>query len=70
MRTGFDEEVTRLPPAQRVVFDYEQARVLFEADIFWATEAIGEEELASWLSVYQLSRDMIERGIVEVIFDD
>ena len=28
------------------------------------------DELHSWLSVYQLSRDMIERGIVEVIFGD
>jgi hypothetical protein len=28
------------------------------------------EELPSWLGVYQLSRDMIPRGIVEVTFDD
>jgi hypothetical protein len=27
-------------------------------------------ELTAWLSVYQLSRDMVPRGIVEVIWDD
>ncbi len=44
-----------------------RARLLLEADVFWATEAVGIEELNSWLSVYQLSRDMTPRGIVEVI---
>jgi hypothetical protein len=52
------------------VFEHERAQLLFEADVFWATEAIGAEVLASWLNVYQLSRDMVQRGIVEVIFDD
>ena len=41
-----------------------------EADVFWATAAIGIEELTAWLSVYQLSRDMVPRGIIEVIWDD
>lgn len=70
MQEGFDEEFINLPSVQKCVFEHEQARLLFEADVFWATEAIGTEVLASWLSVYQLSRDMVERGIVEVIFDD
>jgi hypothetical protein len=52
------------------VFEHEQARLRFEADVFWATEAIGPEELTAWLSVYQLSRDMVPRGIVEVLLDD
>ena len=66
MQAGFDQAFTSLPAEQRDVFDYGRARLLFEADVFWATEAIGEKELASWLSVYQLSRDLVERGIVEV----
>lgn len=70
MQEGFDQEFTNLPPELRAPFDYAHARLLFEADIFWATEAIGAEELASWLDVYQLSRDMVQRGIVEVLFDD
>ena len=70
MEAGFDRSFQQLPHLQRNVFEYERARLLFEADVFWATEAIGTDELNSWLSVYQLSRDMIDRGIVEVIFDD
>ena len=70
MREGFDQVFVDLPPTQWEVFVHERARLLFEADVFWATEIIGAEELASWLSVYQLSRDMMPRGIVEVIFDD
>lgn len=70
MQQGFDQEFADLPPIQQDVFKHERARLLFEADVFWATEAVGMEELNSWLSVYQLSRDMVQRGIVEVIFDD
>ncbi len=70
MQEGFDREFRSLPLLQRDVFEYEQARLLFEADVFWATEAIGAEELTAWLSVYQLSREMVPRGIVEVLLDD
>jgi hypothetical protein len=70
MHEGFDREFRSLPPPQRDMFDYEQARLLFEADVFWATEAIGAEELTAWLSVYQLSREMVPRGIVEILLDD
>jgi hypothetical protein len=52
------------------VFEHEQARLVFEADIFWATEAIGVDELTAWLSVYQLSREMVPRGIVEIEVND
>jgi hypothetical protein len=70
MQTGFDQEFTALPSEQRTIFEHGRARLLFEADVFWATEAIGENELTAWLSVYQLSRDMVERGIVEVYSND
>ena len=70
MHEGFDREFAALSPPQRYVFEHEPARLRFEADIFWATEAVGAGVLASWLSVYQLSRDMQQRGIVEVILDD
>jgi predicted nucleotidyltransferase len=70
MNEGFDREFINLPKEQREVFDHGRARLLFEADVFWATEAIGTKELDSWLSVYQLSRDMVQRGIIEVRFDD
>jgi hypothetical protein len=35
-----------------------------------SSQSMGKEELTTWLSVYQLSRDMVPRGIVEVIWDD
>ena len=70
MQEGFDREFAALALPQRYVFEHERARLLFEADIFWATEAVGAAVLASWLSVYQLSHDMEQRGIVEVIHDD
>jgi hypothetical protein len=70
MQEGFDRVFRQLPQSQQNVFEHDRARLLFEADVFWATEAIGVDELNSWLSVYQLSRDIIYRGIIEVIFDD
>jgi hypothetical protein len=70
MQERFDPVFRRLAPPQWDAFEHDRARLLFEADIFWATEAVGVEELNSWLSVYQLSRNMVERGIVELIFDD
>jgi hypothetical protein len=70
MQAGFDWEFGDLPSPQREVFAHESARLRFEADVFWATEAIGTEELLAWLSVYQLSREMRPRGIVEVLWHD
>ena len=70
MQAGFDRECADLPSPQREVFAHESARLQFEADVFWATEAIGTEELMAWLSVYQLSREMTPRGIVEVRWHD
>jgi hypothetical protein len=70
MQEGFDREFTHLPPSQHEVFVHEQARPLFEVEVFWATEAIGTEELLAWLSVYQLSRELVPRGIVEVMWHD
>ena len=70
MQIGFDREFADLPSPQREVFAHEAAQLQFEADVFWATEAIGTEELLAWLSVYQLSREMIPRGIVEVLWHD
>jgi hypothetical protein len=67
MQAGFDREFADLPSPQREAFAHESARLRFEADVFWATEAIGTDELLAWLSVYQLSREMIPRGIVEVL---
>lgn len=48
MQVGFDREFQHLPPTQRDVFEHERARLRFDADVFWATVAIGIEELTTW----------------------
>jgi hypothetical protein len=50
----------------RAVFDSTRAKLLFEADVFWARASIGEEVLKTWLETYQISRSFRKRGIVEL----
>jgi hypothetical protein len=45
-------------------FKSERAQPLLDADVFWATEAGGMDELNSGLIVYQLVRGMGQRGIM------
>jgi len=52
-------------PAQ-AVFDSVRARLLFQADVFWARVSIGDEMLNLWLETYQTSRGFRKRGIVEL----
>ena len=47
MQEGFDQDFAALSPPQRYVFEHEQARLRFEADILWATEAVGAAGLPS-----------------------
>jgi hypothetical protein len=54
----------------RKVFDPVEARIGFDADIFWTRSSIGEEILTLWLETYQKTRDFQPRGIVEVMIDD
>lgn len=70
MRRGFDLMLPQLAAPVRELFDYGAARLHYEADVFWATEALGEAALGEFLSVYQITRDFGSRGIVEVIVDD
>ena len=52
--------------AARVVFDSAQARLLYESDVFWARDSIGDKTLELWLETYQISRSFRKRGIVEL----
>ena len=52
------------------LFDHVQARLSFNADIFWARSSIGQEVIDLWLETYQITRDFQERGILEVIIND
>ena len=51
--TVVGEEFANLLPIQQDAFQHERAQLLFEADVFWATEAVDMEERNSWLSWYR-----------------
>jgi len=59
-------EVERIDPPAQAVFDSTRAKLLFEADVFWARTSIGAEILETWLETYQISRSFRKRGIVEL----
>jgi hypothetical protein len=61
-----DFEVDGVAAPARAVFDSVQAKLLFEADVFWARSSIGREVLDLWLDTYQISRSFRKRGIVEL----
>jgi hypothetical protein len=61
-----DFEVDGAAAPARVVFDSVRAKLLFEADVFWARSSIGHEVLDLWLETYQTSRSFKKRGIVEL----
>jgi hypothetical protein len=61
-----DFDVAQLSTPLRIVFNSVQAKLLFEADVFWARASIGEQTLDLWLQTYQTSRTFRKRGIVEL----
>jgi hypothetical protein len=64
MAEGF--EVDAISALAQTVFDSVRAKLLFEADVFWARASIGDELLDLWLDTYQTSRSFQKRGIVEL----
>jgi len=61
-----DFEVDEITAPAQAIFDSVRARLLFEADVFWARASIGNELLDLWLDTYQTSRSFRKRGIVEL----
>jgi len=61
-----DFEVEQMSARAQAAFDSTRARLLFEADVFWARVSIGQEVLDLWLDTYQTSRSFRKRGIVEL----
>jgi hypothetical protein len=61
-----DFEVDDTSAPAQVVFDSARAKLLFEADVFWARSSIGTDLLDLWLETYQTSRAFRKRGIVEL----
>ena len=48
------------------VLNHEQARLRFQADVFWVPEDVGEVVIADLLDAFMVDRDKRQRGIVEV----
>ena len=62
-----DFDLEQLREDCRGLFTYAQARIRFNADVFWAKVSIGQETLNLWLDIYQVGKDLRRRGIVEVV---
>jgi len=65
MSTEFAVEA--VPALAQVVFDHVQARLRFQADVFWTKASLDPQVLHLWLDTYQTGKDFTRRGIVEVI---
>jgi len=65
MDPGFVVEA--IPAQAQVVFDHVQARLQFQADVFWTKASLDPQVLHLWLDTYQTGKDFTRRGIVEVV---
>jgi hypothetical protein len=54
------------PESAQTLFDHAQARIRFNADVFWTKASLSQETLALWLDTYQTGKDFKRKGIVEV----
>jgi len=59
--------VEAVPAPAHVVFEHVQARLGFQADVFWTKASIDPSVLHLWLDTYQTGKDFTRRGIVEVV---
>jgi hypothetical protein len=65
-----DFVLEHLPSESQILFTHTQAKIRFNADLFWAKVSIGQDTLNLWLDTYQLGKDLKRRGIVEVVIHD
>ena len=65
MSAEFTVEAT--PAPAHIAFDHVQARLRFQADVFWTKSSLDPQVLHLWLDTYQTGKDFTRRGIVEVI---
>lgn len=64
---GTEFAIEALPTLAHIVFDHVQARLYFQADVFWTKASIDPQILHLWLDTYQTGKDFTRRGIVEVV---
>ena len=64
---GTEFAVEAVPAPAHVVFDHVQARLRFQADVFWTKASIDPQVLHLWLDTYQTGKDFTRCGMVEVM---
>jgi hypothetical protein len=64
MTTGFTTEHLRSPQAE--VFQHDTCRLLYQTDVFWVTEAVGQDGIADMLAVFSRDRTGATQPIIEV----
>ena len=64
MAAGFT--TTHLTPPHLEVFLHDSCRLSYQADVFWVTEAIGQEQLDAMLMVFSYDRNGAVQPIIEV----
>lgn len=61
-----DFESSEVSGEAELLFDHLKAKMRFTADVFWARESLPPDILQFWLETYQITKDFLERGIIEV----
>lgn len=64
MATGFSTAPLTSPLLD--VFMHDRCRLRYQADVFWVTEAVGQEQLDAMLDVFSPDRSGKQQSIVEV----
>ena len=64
---GTEFAVEAIPSQVHILFYHVQARLRFQADIFWSKASIDPQVLHVWLDTYHTGKDFTRRGIVEVV---
>jgi hypothetical protein len=65
MTTGFTTENLRTPYVE--VFQHDTCRLIYQTDVFWVTEAVGQDGIEDMLAVFSRDRTGAIQPIIEVI---
>jgi len=64
MATGFTTATLSSPVLE--AFQHDLCRLYYHMDVFWVTEAVGEEHINAMLQVFSRDRDGLSQPIVQV----
>lgn len=64
MASGFTTDTLTAPHLD--VFQHDLCRLAYQTDVFWVTEAIGQDAINTMLDVFSRNRDGVAQPIIEV----